>query len=166
VNLPTTPPIRHAGRLWFFFGGRSQAHSFPHPAYGSIGLAQLRIDGFASLQAVESTGLVLTKPLTWPGGDLLLNADPRRHLTAHRGFCSGQVSVELRDEQNRPIPGYTWTDAVPVTGNTGNAEDGSARVEWSGNRSADGLAGRRVRLAFKLNDAHLYSFRAKEPRTK
>jgi hypothetical protein len=160
VYLPSNPPIKSHGQLWFFFGGRSQAHTFPHPTHGAIGLAQLRIDGFASLRAVEAEGLIVTKPLTWPGGDLLINADCRRNITTHRSYCTGVVTVEVRDEHNRPIDGYAWADAEPIGTNTNSFEDSRAPVKWRGEKTADALAGRRIRLAFKLRDAHLYSFRA------
>jgi hypothetical protein len=158
VYLPSNPPIKHRGQLWFFFGGRSQAHTFPHPTFGAIGLAQLRIDGFASLFAPDFDGLVLTKPLTWPGGDLLVNADARRHITAHRSWGNGRVAVELRDEQNRPLPGYAFDQTQPLPVNTNSEPDSRARVRWSDDKSARDLAGRRIRLAFRLRDAHLYSY--------
>jgi len=96
--------------------------------------------------------------MQWPGGDLLVNVDARRHLTTHRSFCSGAVTVEVRDEQNRPIGGYAWADAQPVGMNTNSFPDSRAAVRWQGDKSARDLGGKRVRLAFKVRDAHLYSF--------
>jgi hypothetical protein len=159
VNLPSNAPIVQQGRLWFFYTGRSHGHDAPYPLnYGSIGLALLRIDGFASLHAAETEGRIVTKALTWPGGELHLNADPRRSLATHPGFCSGEVRAEVRDEQNQPLAGFTWDDATPITGNTHAAPHSRARVEWRDGKSMQELTGRRIRLAFKLRDAHLYSF--------
>ncbi len=157
TSLPTNAPLRHKGRLWFYYSGRSGAHAAQYPSnHGAIGLALLRIDGFASLHAGERVGQVLTKPMIWPAAELQLNVDPRRDLAAHPGFCSG----ELRDESNRPLAGFTWDDCVPFTGNTVAAEDAACPVIWQKGNSARTLAGRTIRLAFKLRDAHLYSFHA------
>jgi hypothetical protein len=162
VNLPTNPPIRSKGRLWFYYSGRSSAHACPYPMnHGAIGLALLRIDGFASLRAAERRGLIVTKPMRWPGGDLCVNVDPRRDLESHPAFCHGEARVEVRDPSNRPLPGFTWEDCQPVTTNT-VFDDGSCRaVAWKKQKSAHRLAGRRIRLAFQLRDAHLFSFRAR-----
>ncbi len=165
VNLPTNAPIRHGNRLWFYYSGRSGAHGSPYPSnHGAIGLAFLRIDGFASLQAAEREGRVVTRPMLWPSGDLYVNADPRRNLAAHPAFCSGEVRVEVRDASNRPLRGFTWQDCQPIVTNTVFAADSCAAVAWKDGKTARLLAGRQIRLAFQLRDAHLYSFRAALPR--
>lgn len=162
VNLPTNPPIRHEGRLWFYYSGRSGAHNAPYSSnHGAIGLALLRIDGFASIMASQRKGIVVTKPMLWPKADLQLNVDPRRDLSSHPGFCHGEVRVEVRDVEHSPIKGFTWDDCQPLTGNTINLPDACAQVAWKGNKSLRKLAGKSVRLAFQLRDAHLFSFRAK-----
>lgn len=162
VNLPTNPPLVHENRLWFYYSGRSGAHNCPFPTnHGAIGLALLRIDGFASLMAGERTGVVVTKPMRWPKADLYVNVDPRRDLLSHPGFCSGEVRIEARDAANKPVKGFTFDECTPLTGNTINQPDACGRVEWKGNKSLRRLAGRQVRLAFQLRDAHLFSFRAR-----
>jgi len=161
VNLPTNGPIRHQGRLWFYYSARSGAHGSPYPFnHGAIGLALLRVDGFASLMAGERTGLVVTKPMRWPKADVHVNADPRRDLISHPGFCSGDVRVEARDAAGKAMRGFTWDDCEPVP-QTVNDPDASRKVLWRGGRSLRRLAGKRLRLAFRLRDAHLYSFRAR-----
>jgi hypothetical protein len=162
VNLPTNGPIRHQNRLWFYYSGRSNAHNAPYPMnHGAIGLALLRIDGFASLHAAERHGWVLTPPMTWPAADLYVNADTRRDLTSHPGFNCGEVRVEARDESGRVIPGFGWDDNQPLLANTVNLPDSCARISWRNDKSARELAGQRIRLAFRLHDAHLFSFRAR-----
>jgi hypothetical protein len=161
VNLSSNAPIRRHNRLWFYYTGRSAAHNVPYPMnHGAIGLAVLRIDGFASLMAGERVGEVLTKPMRWPGGDLHVNADPRRDLSSHPGFCVGDIRVEARDAENKPVLGYTWDVCEPVA-QTIDAPDACRKVEWSSGKSMQDLAGKDIRLAFRLRDAHLYSFRAK-----
>ncbi|NUN92534.1 MAG: hypothetical protein HUU04_01995 [Verrucomicrobiae bacterium] len=163
VNLPTNPPIRHRGRLWFYYSGRSGAHGACYPLnHGGIGLAILRIDGFASLRAGEREGWVLTRPMNWPDAGLHVNVDPRRNTRSHPGYHhTGELRVEVRDSSNRPIPGFTWNDCHAMTRNTEDHPDGCAAVTWK-TKSLRRLAGRRIRLAFRMRDAHLYSFRARE----
>jgi len=134
-----------------------------HPLnQGGVGLALLRVDGFASLHAAERWGEVVTRPMRWPKADLLVNIDSRRNLLSHPYFNStGEVRVEVRDALNRPIKGFAEADCTPMYHNTANLEDACIRVAW-GRKSTSKLAGRTIRLAFRLRDAHLYSFRAKE----
>jgi hypothetical protein len=176
LNLPTNPPILNYNQLWFYYSGRAGGHGAQYPgAYGAIGLATLRVDGFCSLQGGESPGAVLTKPMTWVDGDLLINTDPRRDITGHHnndGSPVGSVRVEVRDEDNQPIAGFGFADSNPITTNTRNFEEDSnwtvpARdrlgvlpMTWKDGRSARELAGKRIRLFFEVHDAHLYSFRA------
>lgn len=166
INLPTSGPIRHDRRLWFYYSGRSGAHGVTYPLnHGGVGLALLRIDGFASLHAEEWPACVLTPPMTWPQADLYVNADPRRDIEAHPGFACGEVAVEVRGPDNAPIDGFTLADCVPLRHNTANAENACAPIRWADNRSMAALAGREIRLHFKLKDVHLYSFRAGAPVT-
>lgn len=160
INLQTNGPIEHQGRLWFYYSGRNAAHGsrYPHN-YGAIGLATLRIDGFASLQARDQVGYVLTRPMQWPEGDLHVNFDARRDLAGHPGFSYGELLVEVRDENNFPVEGFGWDACHPLTGNTADRPGAAARVEWRNGRSVRELAGQPIRLAFKFRDCHLYSFR-------
>ena len=182
LNLATNAPILNYNQLWFYYSGRAGGHGAQFPgAYGAIGLATLRVDGFCSLYSGRTAGSVsggvLTKPISWVDGDLLLNADPRRDITGHHTndtTAGGKVSVEIRDDANRPIEGYRFADCNPIVDNTRNFEEDSnstvpgrdelaARaVTWGGGRSARQLAGRRIRLFFEIEDAHLYSFRASQ----
>ena len=50
LNLATNPPIVNFNQLWFYYSGRAGGHGAQFPmAYGAIGLATMRIDGFCSL---------------------------------------------------------------------------------------------------------------------
>lgn len=161
VNLPSNAPIRHKNRLWFYYSGRSSGHNSIHPSnYAAIGLAHLRVDGFASLFATDRPATVLTKPMEWPRANLYINVDPRRDLFSHPGLSIGEVRVEVRDAANKPIKGMTWDECIPM-GQTRDLPDACAEVVWQSNPSMRRLAGKQVRLAFRLQNAHLYSFRAR-----
>jgi len=103
-----------------------------------------RLDGFVSADA-EYTGGEFTTPLiVHEGSDLRLNID-----------CSalGEAWVEIRDENNLPIPGYTLEESVSIDRN-----QIAAPVRWKNRESVGELAGRPVKLHFKLRACKLYAF--------
>jgi len=112
------------GAARFYYSGRAGGHGAQFPeAYGAIGLATLRIDGFCSMYSGEQPGAILTKPVTWPGGELLVNADPRRDISGHHSGDDGtygSIRVELRDADNKPLAGYRFADCNPINRNTRN----------------------------------------------
>ena len=105
----------------------------------------IRIDGFVSLAAPAASGEVLTKPLTFDGGNLALNF-------ATSG--AGGVQVEVQEADGTPIEGYTLADCSEIYG-----DDLRFVVRWNdAGGDLRALAGRPVRLRFVLRDADLYSF--------
>ena len=126
------------------------------------------MDGFASLYAQETPGLLVTPPMRWPGGELAVNADPRRDLAGLPRRCTGEVAAEVRSSDGKPLKGFGFADSVPVAHNTSASnelaqgeEDASAAVAWKNGRRMATLKGRTVRLALRLRDAHLFSFKAR-----
>lgn len=163
VNLPSSAPVRRDGQLLFHYSGRSAGHTHHDPyRVSAIGLASLRIDGFCSLQAAEKEGWLVTPPMRWVKGELHVNVDPRRDITTHPGYGGGQLLAEVRDAAGRPIKGFSFDDSLPVVHNTAHSSraDGALPVKWKDDRAMATLAGRTVRIAFRLRDAHLYSFKA------
>jgi len=161
-SCANTAPIQSGNQLWFYFGARSAAHGRELPrSYGAIGLATTTVDRFAAIRADFQEGLLLTKPMTWPGGELVLNCTNARYLEGHPGAGGGSIAVEIRDEHNRPVEGFSGVqraqfDAVsPAPWQTGTRP-----VRWPGGRSLNSLTGRRIRLSFLMRDSRLYSFRA------
>ncbi|MBT3341500.1 MAG: hypothetical protein HN712_27310 [Gemmatimonadetes bacterium] len=105
----------------------------------------LRVDGFASVQAPCDGGQILTRPLTFSGGSLSINAETS---------AFGDIRVEIQDESGVAIPGYSLDECEPIF-----CDALDYTVRW---RSAAGgdlrpLAGRPVRLRFVLRDADLYA---------
>ena len=91
-----------------------------------IGLAMLRLDGFASLAASFDGGRVTTRPFALNGNELWVNAKADY----------GQLTVELLDGEEKPIPGYAAEDCVAL------AEDGVAiPVRWRGDGGLSALGG-------------------------
>lgn len=105
----------------------------------------LRLDGFSSVRAPLKGGELLTRPLTFAGGELELN---------YATSAAGSLRVEIRDAENRPLPGYRLRDAVDIFGNRI-----AGRARWRHGTDVSGLAGTPVRLRFVMRDADLYSLR-------
>jgi hypothetical protein len=105
----------------------------------------LRLDGFASVNAPFSGGELVTKVLTFTGGQLVIN---------YATSSIGSVRVEVQDEAGRPLPGYALADADEIVG-----DEIARTVTWRGAADVSALAGRPVRLRFVMKDADLYSLR-------
>ena len=147
VNLATTGgPIVHDDKLLYYYRG-SSVKAEP-PARSALGLATLRRDGFASLNADESGGVVITRPLVFEGkGNLFINAK-----LYHDGF----LSVSVVDEDTAgPLKGFTEHDSVACINDSTRAA-----VQWRqhGTLAMFKQQKRYVRLAFHLRSAALYSF--------
>ena len=143
----TAGPHAVGNELWVHYNGFRDRHGPPYnwPAGRSsgIGLAQLRLDGFMALDACEQGGSVTTRPFRFEGDALAINAD------ASRGECA----VEIRDGDNRPLPGFTLADADRFTGDSVRHT-----VQWRGNADVSRLAGNDIRLHFELRGTRLYAF--------
>ena len=126
-------------------------HGARHLTFGAtIGLAQLRGDGFCSLRANRFRGFLVTEPFVWPGGRLLINA------AVLGGGGNGRLQVEVLGPDLEPIVGLSLSDADILRG------DG-VRIEqtWKGDGGGiERCGGRRVRLKFHLEDTDLFAFRA------
>jgi hypothetical protein len=108
----------------------------------STGLATMRRDGFASLDAGPDGGEITTRPLTFIG----------KHLFVNAALGAGELRAELLDALGNVIPGYDRSRSLPITG------DGTKlHLTWSGVELAD-VTTRPLRLRFVLTAGSLYSF--------
>ncbi len=105
----------------------------------------LRLDGFSSIRAPLPGGELLTKTLTFSGNELELN---------YATSAAGSLRVEIRDDTNTPIPGFTLDDAVDIFGNRI-----AGRARWTHGANVSALAGRPVRLRLVMHDADLFALR-------
>ena len=65
----------------------------------------------------------------------------------------GQVWVEIRDEKNHPIPGYTLAESIDIDRN-----QIAAPVLWRKKDSVKELIGKPISLHFRLRACKLYAF--------
>jgi hypothetical protein len=103
----------------------------------------LRTDGFASVCAPYRGGEMLTHPLRFSGPALALN---------FATSAAGSIRIEIRDESNRPIPGFTLAESDEIVG-----DSIERMVTWKGNPDVSGLEGKAVRLRFVMKDADVFA---------
>jgi hypothetical protein len=109
----------------------------------SVGMAVLRRDGFASMDAKDRTGTLTTRSVKFNGSRLFVNAAP----------AGGELRVEVLDEQGRVVPGFSREDCTPVS------EDRTLQaVAWKGGADLSALRGRPVAFRFHLTKGSLYAF--------
>ena len=124
--------------LYFYVSGRGRTGE---PA--STGLAVLRRDGFASMDAGEQPGKLTTRPLLFKGKHLFVNADA----------AGGEVRVEVLNEKGEVLPGLGRSQSSPIT------TDGTLQpVHWMEARDLAAVANKPVRFRFSLTRAKLYAF--------
>ena len=99
---------------------------------GSIGLATLRRDGFASM---DGEGELTTRPVRFEGSHLFVN-------------LNGALRVEILDEK----------DTVIATSKPAEGDHTKLRLEWIGREDLAELSGRAVRFRFHQEKGSLYSF--------
>ena len=105
----------------------------------------LRKDGFVSVSSPFSGGEIVTRPLTFEGGNLALNVETSG---------AGGVQVEIQEADGKPIDGYALSDCPSIF-----CDSLRRIVRW---KETEGdvrpLAGRPIRLRFVLRDTDLYAF--------
>jgi hypothetical protein len=109
----------------------------------SIGLAFLRRDGFASMDAGPSGGTLITRPITFNGAHLFVNAK----------VPNGSVRAEVLDQNGQPIEPFTLANSVPLIG-----DSTLAPMVWEGGSDLASLSGKPVRFRFELAGGSLYAF--------
>ena len=130
-------------------------HSVPNTGNGpggayqtcQTGVAILRRDGFASLDAITgSAAHVATRPLVW--------AAPGRYLFVN--FVGRALRVGVRDASTgKLIAPFTLENSLRLSNDTTRSQ-----MHWQGESTVGlaGLAGRRVQFVFEWDDGSLYSF--------
>lgn len=143
-------------KLYFYYGAWSGesprlsgsmmgGHQAANAMYagGGTGLATLRRDGFASIDAGQDGGLLTTKLVTFDGRHLFVNADT----------ISGELRVEVLDRHGTVVAPYSADNCVPMS------IDGTRQmVMWEGSDDLSTLRSTPLRFRFHLTNGSLYSF--------
>jgi len=108
----------------------------------------LRTDGFVSVRAGAAAGELLTKPVRFAGGELVLNLSTS---------AAGSLRVEIQDADGVAVAGFALADCRPIVGDAIEYA-----VRWRGDPELASLAGKPVRLRFVLKEADLFSLRFRQ----
>jgi hypothetical protein len=111
---------------------------------GVISRIVQRMDGFVSADASYAGGELTTVPIVFTGRALLLNLDTG---------AMGETRVEILDENDRAIPGFSINESDSIRGNYI-----AHTVTWNRQSDVSRLAGRTVKLRFLMRSTKLYSF--------
>ncbi|MGB8166339.1 MAG: hypothetical protein WCF18_02540 [Chthoniobacteraceae bacterium] len=132
-------------RLYFYYSGWSgESPSGPSTyAGGSTGVASLRRDGFASMNAREKQGSLTTRPVIFKG----------QHLFVNVKAPAGELRVEALDRDGKVIEPFSASKCTPVA-----VDRTKQLVAWAGAEDLSKLSGQTVRFRFQLKQGELYSF--------
>lgn len=114
-----------------------------HDANVSTGLAVLRRDGFASMDAESNLKTLTTRPVRFGGRHLFVNVDA----------AEGELRVEALDRDGNVLPPFTRQNCQPI-GRNSTLE----HVAWKGADDLAPLKGKDVRFRFYLTNGSLYAF--------
>ena len=139
------PPVIYNHEVWVYYTAINTTHGAPMPPKRiTIGRASWRLDGFVSLDAGPSGGMVETVPLSVSGDRLEVNVDASK----------GSLAVEVLSADGNPQPGFSKEDCEEI-----RLDDVRHVVRWNGNNRLK--ANQPLRLRFHLKNAKLYRFRIK-----
>jgi len=132
-------------KLYFYVSGRAGKRPGidSKEAVCSTGLATLRRDGFASMDADSTEGTLTTRPVRFSGRYCFVNAD----------VDTGELRVEILDAEGRVIQPFSRANCVAV-----RSDSTLQAVTWPGASDLSTLAGQTVRFRFYLTNGGLYAF--------
>jgi|GEM_PF-789661 len=140
------PPTLVGDQLWFYYYGSRNGERDHLDRWGplAIGLARLRRDGFVSLDAAEQTATLTTRPMTFTGSRLFINAQV---------LADGFVKAAVLTRRLQPLADYTLDDSLALTEDTT-----SGRMLWKVKKQLLPPGDDHLCLRFQLKNARLYSF--------
>ena len=124
-------------RLFFYASGRNAKED-------TTGLAFLRRDGFASMQADDEEGTLTTRPVRFRGKFLFVNAAIED---------DGKLEIETLDREGNVIPRFQRQDCHSI-----HEDKTLIPVRWNDAEDLSSIAGQPVRFRFHLKQGALYSF--------
>ncbi len=129
-------------KLYFYVSGRALSDRF-WDGNCNTGLATMRRDGFASMDASSDSGTLTTRVVTFKGKYLFVNVDAPK----------GELHAELLDRDGKVISPFTLNNCNPVSD-----DKTLVAVTWKTLEDLSVLSGKPVRFRFHLKSGKLYSF--------
>ena len=109
-------------------------------------LYEMRLDGFCSLKTWGREGVLRTKTIIPNSGEMSFNVRTTGHTA---------IRVQMLDgETAEPIAGYTWEEAVPISG-----DHLFAAPRWGERADISELVDRPVRIEVSMREAELFAIR-------
>ncbi len=130
-------------QLYFYVSGRSGIPGTTDSGHSTTGLAVLRRDGFASMDAGTAEGTLTTRLLKFGG----------RRLFVNLAAAGGELSAEVLDSGGRPVSPFTRANCAAI-----RSDNTALEVKWAGANDLSALAGKPVRFRFYLRNGQLDSF--------
>jgi hypothetical protein len=148
-GISNRPVLSPDGReWWYYYGGWTHGHGISERT-ACIGLAKFRVDGFASIDSLDTEGFLTTRRLTFAGNRLLLNVDASGEDSVGN---ENYAIVELLNSRGDVIEGYSRESCDIITTDEVNRE-----VTWRGEFDISQLEGREIRARIYLKGAELYA---------
>jgi hypothetical protein len=88
-------------------------------------------------------GTLTTRPIAFEGPYLFVNAD----------VDGGELRVEILDESDKSVPGFSRDDCVPIS-----VDSTRQQVRWKNGADLSALKNRPVRFRFHVRNGSLYAF--------
>jgi hypothetical protein len=127
-------------QVYCYYGGYARGHKVERFTERQIGLVHMRRDRYVARAAGATPGRIRTPLLNLEGERLALNLDAR----------AGELRAQLLDDAGRPISGFAFADAPPIS-----SDALAAPVRWK--RPLRDLKGKPVRLELSLRNAALFA---------
>ncbi|MBN2292750.1 MAG: hypothetical protein JXM70_10015 [Pirellulales bacterium] len=147
--IPGRPgePLLVDGKLRFYYWGTRQSRE--RDGKGNrydmhVGLATLRRDGFVSLTAMNAPGVIVTRPLSFKGKRLFVNAEVQD---------GGSIKIGLLNAEGKVHPGYAPDECLPIT-----KGEVTIPVKWTNTGEFTLPADKHARVRFELKKAEVYAF--------
>jgi hypothetical protein len=136
--------VQSVGGGCLIVGDRLYIYASGHNATNeTTGVAFLRRDGFASMEAGEREGTLTTRPVRFGG----------KHLFVNAASANGELRVEVLDKDGNVIMPFNRENCAPI-----RADKTLLAVNWKGVSDLAALAGKTVQFRFHLRNGALYAF--------
>ncbi len=143
-----SPNWIEAGNEWrFYYNGWDGAHGGTNRE-SALGLATCLRERLFSRRGPPGGGVVCTREILWPGGDLWIN-------TGSIEERAGEVSIRISGPRRKVFPEFDHQNSEIAAGKDPTRQ----LVQWGG-KSLDLLKGKSIRIEFFLKDFDLFSFGA------
>jgi hypothetical protein len=127
--------------MYLYYVGFRWGHKYRRSLDRQIGLVKTMRDRYVARQAGDQEGILTTPLVTLTAKSMTLNVDAD----------GGEVRMQIRDADGKPLPGFSFADFQPITS---DALDEPVQFR----QPLSELKDKPVHLEFKLRNARLFAF--------